>query len=354
MSPTPEFLLLAQCCRAGFVVAPPTTSEPNTGVDWPLFARLARFHRVQGLSWDALAPIASTLPERIAEALSGEARDIAAKNLRIVVECAEIRAQFEAANIRLLFLKGLTVAALAYRNPLLKMSWDIDVLIDPAQLSEAVQLLRGRGYRLTIPSGEERLSNWHRRRKESVWSRDDGLTIELHTRLSDNPALIPNIGVHSPGQEATVAPGMVLATLGTDELFAYLCVHGASSAWFRLKWISDLAGLVSDCSAQEIQRLYRRSQELGAERSAGQALLLADRLFGTLDGTELAAELRAGRPVRLLADSAYNQLAGRAAPKEPTEVLLGTWRIHLSQLFLRPGLRFKAGEIVRQFRDAVG
>jgi len=83
-----------------------------------------------------------------------------------------------------------------------------------------------------------------------------------------------------------VAPGIRLPTLARDEQFAYLCVHGASSAWFRLKWISDLAGVLHGQSGEMIERLFERSQALGAERAAGQALLLADRLFGSLDEIE--------------------------------------------------------------------
>ena len=92
-----------------------------------------------------------------------------------------------------------------------------------------------------------------------MWQSPDGLNVELHRRLADSLELIPGIGVGSPRQEVEVAPGVVLPTLAPDELFAYLCVHGASSAWFRLKWVTDLAALLCDCTAAEIARLYERS-----------------------------------------------------------------------------------------------
>ena len=147
---------------------------------------------------------------------------------------------------------------------------------------------------------------------------------------------------------------MTLPTLAPDELFAYLCVHGASSAWFRLKWIADLAGLVQSMASGSLDALYRRSQKLGAARAAGQALLLADALFGTLKGSPLRAELSNDRGNVWLASAALKQLVRNTGPVEPTERRLGTWRIHATQLLLRPGLRFKAGELARQLREMIG
>ena len=217
-----------------------------------------------------------------------------------------------------LFVKGLTGAALAYRHPLLKMSSDIDLLVAPRNVVRGGELLARRGYRQLIPPPPADVGRWHRRHKESVWAPENGLHVELHSRLADNSRLIPCIDIDSPSETVDVAPGIRLPTLARDELFAYLCVHGASSAWFRLKWISDLAGLVHGQSGETIERLYEWSQALGAERATGQALLLADRLFGTLSDTGLRKTLERDRPTRKLADAAYAQLTGPRSNRPPS------------------------------------
>jgi len=171
--------------------------------------------------------------------------------------------------------------------------------------------------------------------------------------LADNRRLIASIGMESPRQSVTIIPGVELPTLAADEAFAYLTVHGASSAWFRLKWITDLAALIHGRAESEIARLYERSQCLGAGRAAGQALLLADRLYGTAIGPELRSRLTADRATRWLAATAMTLLSGRSDLREPTDVRLGTWRIHASQLGLMPQWRFKAGEAWRQLTDAI-
>ena len=345
----PEFALLLRCCQWNFAERPDERPELSGTLDWPHFVELARFHRVQGLAWNALAQ--GPAPPDAAEALSAEARSIAATNLASARECSELVRAFARADIPLLFLKGLTVAALAYRSPMLKMGWDIDVLVAKCDLIEAAAILAERAYRRTIPSPATNLANWHSSHKESVWARPkEHLYVELHTRLADNDRLIPTIGVESPRRDVGVLPGVSLPTLGPDELFAYLCVHGASSLWFRLKWITDLAALLHK-QTLDIEHLYRRSQELGAGRSAGQALLLADALYGSLaDAPHLRDELARDPFNRWLAKSARKQLA---ASVEPTSRLLGTTRIHLTQFGLLPGLRFKLSELLRQTRVAL-
>ena len=314
-------------------------------VDWDRFIRSARFHRVQGLVSHSLWSTHADVPPQAALTLSTDAETIVATNLRISVEARDLRLDFEKAGLDLLFVKGLTTGALAYPKPFLKMGWDIDLLIAPEQLAQAAELLRSRGYRLVIPQRWADLMPWHGRRKESVWTRDPVLHVELHTRLADNRLLIPSIDVHSPRQLVEVASGVSLPTLARDELFAYLCVHGASSAWFRLKWITDLAALLHGQPADEIDRLYSRSQQLGAGRAAAQALLLAHRIYRTpaVKGLDRKAAHR------WLAKAAWQQLQ---RDQEPTAKRFGTATIHLTQLFLAPGLGFPVRELARQLRDA--
>ena len=155
-------------------------------------------------------------------------------------------------------------------------------------------------------------------------------------------------------QIVEITPDVRLPTLAEEELFAHLCVHGASSAWFRLKWITDLAALLHPKPAEEIAHLYGRSQVLGAGRAAGQALLLADALYGTLAGLpDLRHALAADGRTRWLYHIAMRQLSGRREPVAPTARTGGTMAIHLSQFFLLGGPAFNASELVRQVRAAL-
>jgi hypothetical protein len=354
--PPVEFDLAVACCRRAFAKedAEQDIHQLAAGVDWGRFVRCVRFHRIEGLAWNALWSAEVVVPKNVAQALSADAEAIVAANLQIAVEMEALRSDFAKARVDLLFLKGLTVAALVYPRPLLKRAWDIDLLVDPGQLVQSVEILSARGYRLVLPGRLAGIQSWHVRHKESVWTRRPGLHVELHSWLADNRRLIPSIDLKSPRQLVQVSPGILLPTLAEDELFAYLCVHGASSLWFRLKWITDFAGLVASRAPAEVERLYDRSQQLGSGRAAGQALLLADMLFGSLADTDLEPRLRRDRAARWLAAAAYRQLAGNREYREPTEVPFGTAAIHLAQLPLLPGPRFAISEVARQIRNIAG
>jgi hypothetical protein len=345
-----EFMLAIECCKRNFRGDyEPEVACLHTAIDWLYFLRLARFHRIEGLAWNYLSHLRQDVPQEIRSELSSAATAITVRNLQALTESSALLERFEAAGISLLFLKGLTLGALAYRNAALKAAVDIDLLVDPGDLEKAAELLGDSGYRSVIPkkSGGELLRAWHLRSKESVWVKDSPpLQIDLHTRAADNGRMIPDITVHSPRQWVEVAPGISLPTFAPDELFAYLAVHGGWSTWFRLKWISDFAALLHAESPGEIRRKYRISREFGVGRAAGQALLLAHEFFGTLDQNEaLREELSSDAGTRRLCRAAL-RMVDRAT--EPTGRTFGTLPLHWMQLLLLPGLSFKLSELSRQ------
>jgi hypothetical protein len=347
-----ELQLVVAACRANFderggEAAAPTGQKP----DWGRFLALSRRHRVQALCWHGLRALHWELPAAVDEPLHRDTDAIVTTNLRMAAESNRLLGIFEDGQIPLLFIKGLTLGAIAYRDPFRKMSWDIDLLVGPDRLADALRLLRAAGYQSIVPSSgsDAGFKRWHERRKESVWRHSSGrFHIDLHTRLADHAALVPGLGIDSPIQIVDVAPGIRLPTLAEDELFAYLCVHGASSAWFRLKWIADLAALLHGKGIAEVERLYGASQRFGAGRAAGQALLIADGLFGIELGGDLRTVLRSDPVNRWLVSSAWGEIA---KPAEPTATFLGTANIHLTQLGLLPGWRFKLSEAARQLRN---
>lgn len=340
---------MVAACRATYQDAE-LQAPDRTLVDWSRLFRLAKRHRVEALCWQSLAQFPERMPAAVAEQFTKRSAITVESNLRSTAECARLRTKFEQEEVRLLFLKGLTLGSLAYPRPFLKMSWDIDLLVEGNQLEQAFRLLRTIGYHPTVPNDadDEALKRWHQNSKESVWFSDSGnFTLDLHNRVADNPAMLPGLGVNSPKRQVAIAVGIELPTFAKDELFAYLCAHGASSAWFRLKWLADLAALLQHELPDELERLYERSQQLGAGRAADQALLLAADVFEIMLPGDLLSHLRSSRTGRWLAHLAKRQLASET---EPTARLLGTAAIHYSQPFLMSSWQFKWTEIARQAR----
>jgi hypothetical protein len=226
------------------------------------------------------------------------------------------------------------------------MSTDIDVLVDPAQIEAVENCLRKLGYEPAVPARAE--SRRSSSAKEWVWVGADCIELDLHVRLADNPSLLPSLSARSSTQDVEVSPGVILPTLSPEALFTYLCVHGTTSAWFRLKWAADLAALLYRCSADEVRSLYRASKTLGAGRCPDVSLLVVEELFGPLIPEEVLASAASDPITRLLAKLSLREL-GRET--EPLERPLGTVLIHLGQLFIGPGPAFPLREFRRKLSN---
>jgi hypothetical protein len=357
-APSKEFGLVVACCRW-----PPGEGRrshvlsKSEGVDWGVFEAIVRRHRVDALVWNALNEAGVDIAEPTRNRLRDMASQVAAQNLVMAAECFRLQSELEAAGVDLLFLKGLTLGVIAYGTPSLKMASDIDILVPPDAIEQAADVLRRLEHDLLVPDSRlpgGRLARWHGAWKESVWRSPGDLVVELHSALVDNPRLLEGVGIHSPRQEVEISRGKTLPTFADSELFAYLCVHGASSAWFRLKWIADFAAFISRRKPAEITALYDRSQALGAGRSADLALLLASTLLDIRLEPELVAKLRSDRVNRWMVRACLGLMTKGDGISELHQLRFGTFALHAVQYGLRPGWTFKLAEFGQQLVDPYG
>jgi hypothetical protein len=349
VKPSPEFALAVESCRRNFPSSAATPIRPAPDLDWGRFVRLVRFHRIQGLVWSALA--GEALPDTIASTLSADAKEIAAANLKAAAESALLQTRFEKANVDLLFFKGLTLSALAYRDAFIKMSSDIDILVRSEAVGTAAGVLNSMGYRPVVPADGslEGITQWHVRNKESAWLNPErGLVVELHTALANNSRLIPALGINSPRLGVRTGRGPTLPTLSTGDLVAYLFVHGASTAWFRLKWLCDVCAILDGLGAEETELLFRTAISKGAGRAPAQALLLAERLFDLPLTPWLRDKILEDPVARFLATVAQRAMSNI---EEPTSRFGGTLLFRLTQPFLLEGWGFAMNEMSRQVQD---
>lgn len=349
-----EFLLAAACCRW-----PPSPKRDeavrraaSASVDWQYFLRIVRRQRVDGLVNDGLQRAGVEVPADVSAVLHRASQEIARQTLAFAGESLRVHRLLETTGLPHLFVKGVTLDRLAYGALGLKKARDVDLVISPAAVETVSTLLAQAGYDRIAPGPEvsaERFPIWLRLCKETAWRHSgSGIVLELHTALVDNPALLPGVSAESPQQWVEIKPGAQLPTLAADELFAYLCVHGATHCWSRLKWIADFAALLKNADGPTIEHLYRRSLVLGVGRCSGQALLLCETLFAMELPPNLSAEIRADTATRRLVKIALGAMAGRHAETELDETVLGTVPIHLSHFLLAPGWRYKASELRRK------
>lgn len=343
-----EFLLLATCC-----VWPPSprrsaaieraAAEP---IDWNKFLQLVTRHRVAGLAHHGLSSVAQNMPPTVAESLAEQATLIARENLLHAAETLRLQRLFDEEGIPVVFVKGVSLGALAYGALGLKHGRDIDMLVPPAFAEPALKLLEEVGYQLRQPYrqfGDGRRHLLFRYSKDAALINSrSGVEVELHWRLTDNPLLLQYVDCASPVHIVAPTKDFGIRTLNDRDLFAYLCVHGAIHGWSRLKWLADVGALIAHKDDAEIVALYGHAQACGAGLCAGQTLLLCDRLLDRKLPAHLEMELPGNRRLKRLESAAMSVMTNAVVEIEGK--FLDKVRAYLRPFTLGRGRAFFAAQ----------
>lgn len=350
-APSPEFRLVCAACRwpraARDVAVREAAAAP--GIDWDRVARITKRHRVWGLVADAFRSAEIGVPLELDKKLSEQAGKIARQNLAATAETRRLGAMLDAGAIDWITFKGLPLAIQGYGTLAIKAANDIDILVAGSDAAQAAALLREAGYQRFSPGPEisdDQVAAWMQVSKESGWRHPaNGLIVELHSRLLQNPGLLPEAALSAPRKRIAIARGIEVPTMGDELMFPYLFAHGAHHGWFRLKWLADVnAMLVADPAGPEAR--YREAKALGVGRCAAQGLLLAHEMLGLDLSPAFAKELRADRAHRRLVDVAKACLGGRFEAVEHDSPTARTMLPVLAAgLLLRRGMGYKLSEL---------
>jgi hypothetical protein len=320
-------------------------------VDWDRFALMAARHRIEGLALHALRRAGIRLPPRVDRGLAAAAARIVRQGLGLAAEAIRLQGLLDQEGIACLILKGATLDRLAFGAIGLKDARDIDILVMPAARDRAREILEQAGYVLTRPSGltTKGWKTWTASSKECVFTHGGrGLIVELHWRAVDAATLLPSLTAESPSQTVALSKALNLRTFAPDALFSYLCVHGASHGWSRLKWLADLNALIASEKPAGLEHLYQRSIVLDAGLCSAQALLLCHRLLGLELAPSLQRVLGARFETRWLVALAMDALTG-GGEAEIAERPLGPERLLLAHLLFARGWRDRWAELRRQW-----
>lgn len=335
---SPELRLLAACVRwprSGARATSVAEAAADPALDWSTFERAVGRHRVAGFVVDGLAAAGVEAPSPVFKALRARASADALLNLRFTGEAIRLVALLRAADVDVLVLKGATLMARAYGDLAIRHSRDLDLLVSPADIVRADEVCATAGYQRVQPppgAGPAELEAWLRWRKDFIYHGPaQGLTLELHFRPTLSPLQADRLNLEAGRCETQIQKGVSLPAVGGEALYAYLCLHGALCAWFRLKWLADIAALTAGLSEESLASLHQGAEARGAGRASGQALLLVEAVFDRPLPQRLKARLTADPSTRRLARFAFSVLAD---PREPETVRFRSSQIELARLLL--------------------
>jgi hypothetical protein len=264
-------------------------------------------------------------------------------------ESVRLQGLFAQAGLPLIFLKGASLAILAYGSVGLRQSDDIDLLVPYDTVPMATALLARAGYRRFDPPSD--ISDPQVRlimplRKDLGFIHEaTGQRIELHWRLFLNPRAMDEASMMRSSQTVRLTAAMTLRTLDNEDLFAYLCMHGALHWWNRLQWLADINALLSQAPDGGVQSIMGAAETRGAERAAAQALLLCQRLLATPVPAGVTVELAKSLTLRWLETTALRAMTCGQGEREPREARFGTTRGSLSTFLLKRSWRYRLVEL---------
>src|ERR1700733_10013092 len=214
-----EFLLLAACS-----IWPPSHRRKNAirdaaagSIDWALFLRIVRRHDVVGLVHDGLGRAQIAVPPDIARSLAEQADALVRENLALAAEAVRLQQLFAEANLPVAFIKGVSLAKLAYGDLGIRHSKDLDLLVAPESFPAAAVLVEHAGYRRVAPAAEisdARLRLLMGIRKDFTYVHEHSHSqVELHWRLFLNPYLMDESSLFVSSRVVPLSENRALRTL---------------------------------------------------------------------------------------------------------------------------------------------
>lgn len=298
-------------------VAPDAAARARAGellprLDWDVFRALTRRHGVGPLVYRSLAAFhADAATEALLSDLRGEFHGNARVNLQRILELKRLLRVLAAAEIPVLVLKGPAVAQMAYGDPGLRTYGDLDILVPPAALRNAVRLVRECGYAPLWPLTPDQERTMLRHGYHYNLRSDDGSSyLEIHWRAID-----ACFAFALPDRELWLRRTAVwlgsdpVDTLAPEDQLLFVSLHGAKHFWSSLKMVCDVAELVNRFPQLDWTALVKTASSLGSERMLRLGLRLADELLRTRLPDEIRAWVRSDRSLTALVDDALGFLA---------------------------------------------
>lgn len=279
-----EYALLLACSRARARDADVAAQRRlAVGLDGARFWALVERHMVAPVVWHNLRqhPEGTFAPELMAALAAGYWAN-AFSELAVTGDTIKLHRLLHAAGVPHCVLKGLPVGQRFYGDAALRQAGDIDLLIAPARLAQACQLLAEAGYHSSNP-----IAHFTPRQHRYFLYVDNqlewfnpvsGVVLELHWRPLQMPSSLGALDLAAQANRWAVA-GCSIPFLDDEETLLHLCAHGAKHGWYRMKWVFDLPNALEGW-AWDWPALRQKAQHYRCERELLLGLALAEQLFG--------------------------------------------------------------------------
>lgn len=210
-------------------------------------------------------PLVATLLPRLAPPIQALVRQETMAALALVSLTRQVAALFEQAAIPLLVIKGIPLALQTTGSLTARGRGDLDLLVEPNRLPEAVALLEAAGF--SRPPGKfprqlnsalGRYSRWSGYELPMVRQVPTVQWIDLHWALSHVRAPLPGFALAWHCSEQLDLNGQPVTTLSRVHAFQHACAHAAKDQWMCLRNLVDIDRLADQLKGRDLSRLTQQ------------------------------------------------------------------------------------------------
>jgi len=304
---------------------------------WDAYLHFVQRHRTPALSWAALQRVPGLeLPDKVSYTLQHRSKETQMLALHHAMLLDQMLKAFQASEIPLMALKGPLLSLKLYGDLGLRQSHDLDVACTIFDLPRACLCLQEHGWcmgkleSLLTPLQRKQFlryaphMNFTHAASRSI--------LELHWReLNETTEQVQRRWSRSCSSLWRNSPYL---DMSPNDLVLYLCAHGCKHAWFRIKWLSDIARLHT---AEKIDwaACFGDAYRLGQER----ILLIAQMLLNEVYGLTMPARNQHGYDASLPRTVISTTLKALAVP-EPRYTMINILCAYRYDWFVLPHQSF--------------
>ncbi|WP_273851281.1 nucleotidyltransferase domain-containing protein [Guptibacillus spartinae] len=254
-------------------------SDLLLGIDWHLFLKQARHHRVYPLIYVKLKDVnENIIPPFVIDQLANDYKRNTFQMLHLSAELDTLSKVFLKKNIKSIFLKGPVLAQDLYGDVSRRTSSDLDLLISINDLSRVEELLVSEGYEKDDYI-ETVFSEWKWRHHHVTFFHSKKRTkVEVHWRMNPGPGKEPRFAELWERRRKSPLTVTPVYLLGKEDMFLFLASHGARHGWSRLRWLIDIKKLL-ECPVNWV-KVKHLLKEFHYVTTGEQSILLASGLLG--------------------------------------------------------------------------
>jgi hypothetical protein len=286
--------------------------------DWRDLFDAAEFHGLAALLQWKVAADGERIPPEAADRLSRAYLDSAKRSLVLAAATSDTVSYLAADGIPVIVLKGSPLGCSLYADPAQRPSFDLDLLIRPADLARALEVLARDGYTMGPYLGRFPAHTLLQLDCEIVLQHPRRMPIELHWAISpvDYPFRIdPELMWRS--RTVIEMDGAPVPVVGRECQLVYLTVHGAKHAWTRLLGLSDIARAID--KGIDWSEALRLAAETRCTRPLLLGLLLSHSLLEAAVPEAILEQARTNAAVVRAAGEAGARFH-RIPPAEPSSI----------------------------------